>query len=68
MSLKAFHIFFILVSIVISLGFAAWVIMGGAGERTTLGLQVMGWFSAVLSIGLVVYGVFFIRKARSIII
>jgi len=68
MSLKAFHIFFILVAIFISIGFAAWVILGGAGDQTTPGMRFMGWFSAVLSVCLVFYGVNFIRKAKSIII
>ncbi len=68
MSLKAFHIFFIIVSILISIGFAVWVMMGGSGDQMTTGLLLMGWFSAFLSVGLVVYGVCFIRKVRTIII
>ncbi len=69
MSLKAFHIFFIAMSILITLGFAAWVWMGGPSREASggsLGIMAMG--SAVLGLGLIVYGVYFIRKSRHIII
>lgn len=68
MSLKAFHVFFILVSILLCFGVAAWVFAGGAGESPSWGLRSMGLGSAILGLGLLAYSVFFIRKARQIII
>ena len=68
MSLKAFHIFFIALAILISFGFAAWVFLGGAGDRGSTGLTLTGIASGVIGVGLIVYGIHFIRKARHIII
>ncbi len=68
MSLRAFHIVFIVLSILIAAGFAAWVWLGGAGPEAGAGIKVMGTLSAVLSVGLVFYGVYFIRNSKHIII
>ena len=68
MSLKAFHIFFILMSILITLGFAAWILFGGATGDQKASLSVMAVISGVLGIGLIGYGFYFIRKSRDIII
>ena len=67
MSLKAFHIFFIFMSIVITLGFAAWVWFG-ASEDQKASLSFMGSISGLIGIGLIGYGAHFIRKSRDIII
>ena len=68
MSLKAFHIFFIVMSIVITLGFAVWVLCGGATGDQKAFLSLMAGVSGVLGIGLIGYGLYFIRKSRDIII
>ena len=68
MSLKAFHIFFILMAILMSLGFAAWVFMMAPASAGSSGLSVMGGLSAVIGFALVPYGVFFVRKSRKIIV
>lgn len=67
MSLKAFHIFFIIMSIVITLGFAAWVWFGASGDQKA-SLSFMAASSAVLGVGLIGYGFHFLRKSRDIII
>ena len=67
MSLKAFHIFFIFMSIVITLGFAAWVWLGARGDKQA-SLTFMAGISGVLGIGLIGYCAYFIRKSRDIII
>ena len=67
MSLKAFHIFFIFMSIVITLGFAAWGWFGASGDQRA-SLLIMASVSGLLGIGLIGYGVHFIRKSRDIII
>lgn len=68
MSLKAFHVFFILMAILISLAFAAWVFALAPGAQVSFGLQTMGVFSGLLGLGLIPYCVYFIRKARHIIV
>jgi hypothetical protein len=60
MSLKAFHVFFILVSIVFAAGLSAWAFKTGASDA-------LGFASGASSFALLVYGVAFLRKARSII-
>lgn len=67
MSLRAFHIFFIAMSVVITLGFAAWA-FSGASPQPSDSLFAMAIGSGVLGAGLIVYGIYFIRKSRHIII
>lgn len=60
MSLKAFHIFFITLSVLLSAGCAAWAFLAGT-------MPIFGAVSAVVAVGLVFYGISFVRKARGII-
>jgi uncharacterized membrane protein SirB2 len=60
MSLKIFHIFFILLSIVLSAICAAWSFV----NQTAL---PFGIASAIAGIALVIYGIWFLKKARKII-
>lgn len=60
MSLKAFHIFFIVVSILLSIGCAVWAFANKMSVAFGLG------FSA-LAIALIVYGVAFLKKSKRII-
>ena len=60
MSLKAFHLFFIALSILLSAGCAAWAFLNGV-ERA------FGVSCAVVAVALVIYGFAFVRKARRII-
>ncbi len=60
MSLKAFHVFFIVLSILLTAGCAVWAFANG----------VTGGFGpgcAVASVTLVIYGVYFLKKAKRII-
>jgi hypothetical protein len=60
MSLKSFHVFFIALSILLTAGCAAWAFANG----------VTGGFGpgcAVVAVALVIYGIFFLKKARRII-
>ena len=64
MSLKAFHIFFIVVSILFSFGFGAWGLRAhGAGRDGSI--LVLAILSLLAGLGLVVYLVTFIRKIRN---
>lgn len=65
MSLKAFHIVFIVVSSIFSLGFGVWAIgnYNKAGEVASL---VIGILSLVGAVSLVVYGKWFLKKLNRI--
>jgi hypothetical protein len=60
MSLKAFHIVFILVSALFSAGMALWAFKTGASDG-------LGWGSSVASALIAVYWVRFVVKSKSII-
>lgn len=67
MSLKAFHVFFISVTVLASLGFCAWAFTaGGATVGSELGVLALG--SVVLAVALAVYGTWFVFKKASKII
>lgn len=65
MSLKAFHIFFIAVSIVLSFGFGIWLIAADAvdGSATVFATAAA---SFVAGIGLILYAIRFLRKLRHV--
>jgi hypothetical protein len=60
MSLKGFHIVFIILSVVLTAGFAAWSFQNDTAIPVGIG-------SAVMSVLLVVYGIWFVKKSRNII-
>ena len=57
MSLRSFHIFFILVSIVFCFSFAYWCFTAGA-----VGSVTMGALFSLLGVGLLSYGAWFVKK------
>ena len=65
MSLKAFHVFFVVVSIVCALFFGAWAVMryaqGGGG-----GYAVVAGASFAAAVGLTMYGFWFLRKLKDV--
>ncbi|MFP8879337.1 MAG: hypothetical protein AAEJ52_20675 [Myxococcota bacterium] len=63
MSLKAFHIFFIVVSIAVCLGFGVWATQDFARSGSSMYL-VLGVGSFIGSIALGCYGVWFLRKLK----
>jgi hypothetical protein len=63
MSLKAFHIFFVSVSILLAFGFAGWELYAYA-QQGGVGNVVLGVGSLVAGVGLVVYLRAVIRKLR----
>lgn len=62
MSLKHFHVVFIVFAVLLSFGFGAWALMA-TGQST--GMRGVGVFSLVLGAGLTVYGIWFYRKYAS---
>ena len=65
MSLKAFHLFFVAISILLALGLAAWGISDylDAGKASSL---IMGALSAVGGFALVIYGLRVRRKLAAL--
>ncbi len=65
MSLKAFHIFFILMSTVLAVGFGVWALRDydQSGNPVILALGVGSFVGSVLLVG---YGVWFLRKLRHV--
>ena len=61
MSLKAFHVLFIIVSILLAVGCAAWSWVNGTSPA-------FGYGSAAAAVALVCYGVWFVKKSRRIIV
>lgn len=65
MSLKAFHIAFIVLSAALAAGFAAWCFREvSASGNTAMGIA--GGISAASSIALGAYGVRFLRKTKDL--
>ena len=63
MSLKAFHVFFITISVLLCLGFGAWC-LGSDYTHGRAAYTIAGLISFLLGIALVVYEIFFLRKFR----
>jgi hypothetical protein len=61
MSLKVFHVLFILLSILLAAGCAVWALV----NHTALAFGVV---SAIVAVGLVIYGIYFVKKSRKIIV
>lgn len=65
MSLKAFHIFFIAVSVILAFGFGIWSVYFHL-TASHMGYLILGISSFVVGGGLVVYGVRMMQKLRRI--
>ncbi len=65
MSLKAFHLVFIVASVLLMTGFSAW---GGVRWRTTGDVVDLAWcfLGGVAAVGLVVYARYFLKKLKHI--
>lgn len=65
MSLKAFHVFFVIVSVLCALGFGAWAVGDflRTGRSGALVLAVLGFVAAAV---LVWYGFWFLRKLKNV--
>ena len=65
MSLKLFHILFILLSVLTALGFGLWALLVNGLPGA---FRVMGVLSLVGGLALLIYGIRFLKKAKSIIV
>ena len=60
MSLKAFHIVFIVLATLLAIACAAWSYLNQTAPAFGIG-------AAVVALALIVYGIYFIKKSRNII-
>ena len=65
MSLKAFHIIFVILSTLLSVGFGLWAI-GRHMHEPSAGLVAVAIGSMAFAIALVVYGFWFLRKLKHV--
>ncbi len=66
MSLKAFHILFVVASTLLTGGFGLWAIRAYSHGDVSKTVLVLGIVSLLLMAGLVWYGKYFLRKLKSI--
>jgi hypothetical protein len=65
MSLKAFHVVFITVSILLAFGFSGWEFKAYSEDKGWVDLA-FGLGSGLAGIGLIVYGRYFLKKLKHI--
>jgi len=65
MSLKAFHIFFVAVSVLIAFGFSVWGFINFADARNWLDF-LWGFVGLGMGVGLLFYGKFVLRKLKDL--
>ena len=66
MSLKTFHIFFIVLSTLLCIGFGVWSIGDFSGSGASAGSIAMGVGSFSGAVVLMWYGVWFLRKLKNV--
>ncbi len=66
MSLKAFHIVFIVASVLLAAGFATWSIMNYCSPGGRLSDLLTGIGSAVVAVALLIYERYFLKKTKDI--
>jgi len=64
-SLKAFHVFFVIVSTLCALGFGAWAI-GDYLRTGNIGVLALGVLGFAAAAALVWYGLWFLRKLKNV--
>ena len=66
MSLKTFHLIFIVTAILLAFGFGAWSILNYYSPHGLAGDLVSGIGSVVFGIALVVYERYFLKKTKNV--
>ena len=68
MSIKGFHVIFIVVAALFCGGFGVWALFFESAEAAGEAIKAFGVAGLIASIILFVYGVYFYRKSKSIIV
>ena len=66
MSLKAFHLIFIVASILLAIGFAAWSLMNYYSPGGGVWDLAMGVGSLIVALALVCYEKYFLKKLKNV--
>jgi hypothetical protein len=66
MSLKAFHLVFIITAIMLAFGFGAWSLLNYYSPHGLAGDLVSGIGSIVVGVALVVYERYFLKKTKNV--
>jgi len=66
MSLKAFHLVFIVAAILLALGFAAWALVGYFVQHAAVWELLAGIGSLLAAVGLVFYERYFLKKTKNV--
>jgi hypothetical protein len=66
MSLKAFHLVFIIASILLAVGFAAWSLVNYFSPHGGMWDLVAGLGSLLVAVGLVCYEIYFLKKLKNV--
>ncbi len=66
MSLKAFHLVFIIASILLALGFGAWSYVNYRAPQGKTSDLVIAIVSGVIALGLVGYEIYFLKKLKNV--
>jgi hypothetical protein len=66
MSLKAFHLVFIIASILLAVGFAVWSLMNYFSPHGGTRDLVVGAGSAIVAVALVFYEIYFLKKLKHV--
>ncbi|RMD93559.1 MAG: hypothetical protein D6814_15490 [Calditrichaeota bacterium] len=65
MSLKAFHIIFIAVSILLAIGFGIWCMRAYSAASNSIYLAG-SVLSLLFAVGLILYGIWFLKKLKKV--
>ncbi len=68
MSIKGFHLIFIAFAALFFSGFGAWALFFESAEAAGESIKAFGVVGLVAAVTLLVYGVYFYRKSKSIIV
>lgn len=66
MSLKAFHLVFIIASILLAFGFAAWSLMNYRSPSGSASDLAIGLGSLAVGLGLIGYEIYFLKKLKNV--
>jgi len=66
MSLKAFHLVFIVASILLAIGFAVWSFMNYSSPQGTRSDLVVAIVYGVVALALVGYEIYFLKKLKNV--
>ena len=66
MSLKAFHLVFIIASILLALGFGAWSLVNYFSQHGGIWYLLAGIGSLLAAVGLVFYERYFLKKTKNV--